>query len=96
MFEDWSPERAEALACRAGLRSLGEWHWKVIAAAREDAARSGRVPQLFRIQEITGLAAGELERLFPGDAGALITRIAGFERPASAGRAGSMGDLEED
>lgn len=96
MRPEWSPERAEALARRAGLGMLGERHWKVIASAREDAAHSGRAPRWRRILELTGLPAGELHLLFPGDSEALIIRIAGCDRPAGAGREDSAGGLEED
>jgi dissimilatory sulfite reductase related protein len=93
---EWSPEMAEALARRAGLGPLGERHWKVITTTREDAARRGRAPRLARIHQLTGLATGELEQLFPGDAGLLIMRIAGCDRPSSGGREGSAGDPEEE
>lgn len=96
MFGDWSPGRAEALARSAGLGALGDRHWRVIACTREDAARRGRVPGLRRIEAITGLAAGELERLFPGDAEVLITRIAGCERPDPGGREVSACDHPEE
>jgi sulfur relay (sulfurtransferase) DsrC/TusE family protein len=96
MHGDWSPEWADALARRAGVGSLGDRHWAVIAATREDTARRGRPPRLERIHELTGLAAGELERLFPGDAECLIMRIAGCDRPPSGGREGPAGDPEEE
>lgn len=95
MFREWSPERAEALARLAGLGGLGERHWRVIASAREDAARRGRAPRLRRIQALTGLAAGELRLLFPGETEALITRIAGCDRPELPCRSGAAGDPEE-
>jgi len=96
MRSEWSPERAEALARHAGLGELGERHWRVIASAREDAARRGRAPHWRRIQELTGLPAGELHSLFPGDSEALIARIAGCDRPAGAGREDPADDFEEE
>lgn len=96
MAPEWSPDRAEALARLAGLGGLGERHWRVIASAREDAARRGRAPRLRRIQALTGLAAGELRLLFPGETEALITRIAGCERPEFPAGALPAGDPEEE
>lgn len=96
MPRDWSPAKAEALARGEGLATLGDRHWKVIASAREEAARRGRAPRLRRIQELTGFGAGELQRLFPGETEVLITRIAGCERPAPAGREVSAGVPRED
>lgn len=96
MFSEWSPERAEALARLAGLGGLGERHWRVIASAREDAARRGRAPRLRRIEALTGLAAGELHALFPGETETLITRIAGCERPELPGARIAAGDPEEE
>ena len=93
---EWSPAKAEALARRAGLRELGERHWRVIASAREEAARNGRAPRWRRIQELTGLGDGELRTLFPGDSEALIARIAGCDRPAFAGREAPAGEYQED
>lgn len=79
MFAEWSPARAESLARGAGLPALGDRHWKVIASAREEAARRGRAPHLRRLEELTGFATAELQVLFPGETEALITRIAGCE-----------------
>lgn len=87
---EWSPEDASAIARRAGLESLADRHWKVIASCREEAARTGRPPGLRRLEALTGLDAAELQRLFPGDVEVLVARIAGLARRPhrSRGRAG--------
>ncbi len=77
---DWSPDTAERLAREAGIPALGDRHWKVVTSCREDAARLGRAPGLERLEELTGMSEGELQRLFPGDVPALVARIAGVSR----------------
>ncbi|MFN8589705.1 MAG: TusE/DsrC/DsvC family sulfur relay protein [Candidatus Eisenbacteria bacterium] len=74
----WSPETAMQLARSAGLGTLGGHHWKVIACAREEAARCGRAPSLQRIATLTGFGPGELHRLFPGRTASLIAALAGY------------------
>jgi len=75
---EWSPEDAVAAARCAGIARLGDRHWKVIAACREEAARSGRIPGLQRLESLCGVGAEEMHRLFPGDAADAIARIAGL------------------
>lgn len=65
------------------MPSLNGHHWKVIACAREEAAREGRVPSLRRITTLTGFGSGELHRLFPGPTASLIARLAGVAAPPS-------------
>lgn len=96
MHGEWSPDRAEELARCAGVGMLGGRHWKVIASTREETARLGHAPRLRRIEELTGLAAGELNSLFPGDVEALIIRIAGCDRPPIDGRERTARDSGED
>jgi sulfur relay (sulfurtransferase) DsrC/TusE family protein len=75
---DWTPARAERLARDAGIPALGDLHWRVIAAYREDTARLGRAPRMARVLQLTGLDVGGLRCLFPGDPEAMIGRIAGL------------------
>ena len=75
---EWSPEDATLTAARAGIAPLGDQHWKVIAACREEAARTGGIPQLSRLEVLTGFGPAELQALFPGDAVTVIGRIAGL------------------
>jgi len=91
----WSPEVATARARRAGLPALRPRHWKVIAACREEAARTGRCPRLERLSVLTGLAPPELLLLFPGEAEALVARIAGLGRSARGPRRHGRGSSEE-
>lgn len=74
----WAPEHAQAFAREAGLGVLGDRHWKVITTCREEAARTGHMPGLERIETLTGFDAGELHALFPGDFETIFTRIAGL------------------
>ncbi len=75
---DWTPEDAPRIARESGLDALCDHHWKVIASCREEAARTGRVPGLRRLAVLTGFDVGMLRRLFPGDAEATVSRIAGL------------------
>lgn len=73
--DEWTPVRAEREAAAAGL-SLGPEHWRVIGYVRELAATHGlRATDVY--VSVTCCGAEELSRLFPGDAVALLARIAG-------------------
>lgn len=78
--DEWTPELAEILARDSGI-ALGERHWKVLSACREDAARAGRTPELRRIARLSGVDLDELHRLFPQGPETLVARIAGLPRP---------------
>jgi len=86
MRPDWSPQIAESRARGAGMRSLGERHWKVIACLREEVARRGRTPGLDRIERLTGIGDAEIHSLFPGESEALIAYLAGVEPHKNSGR----------
>jgi hypothetical protein len=87
----WAPEDALRIAREAGLASLGDHHWKIIASCREEVARTGRKPTLEQIEALTGFDAGELHALFPGDFDTLVTRIAGLARHPQPPRGHSGG-----
>lgn len=96
MFATWSPQLAVTLAKQAGLGTLDGHHWKVITAAREEAARCGCRPNLRRIEELTGYGPGELHHLFPGHTASLIARLAGYAAHGSNGsRPRASGHKEE-
>jgi tRNA 2-thiouridine synthesizing protein E len=77
----WTPEIAEAIAAEHGLE-LGPEHWRVIRAAREDAAsHGGEAPGLRRLGQLAGVSTKELYRLFPKGPGKLAARIAGLPKP---------------
>ena len=78
---EWSPEDAVAIARSVGLGPMGDRHWKVIAACREEAARTGSVPGPEQIEVLTGFSSGELHQLFPGPIVSLISLIAGLAPP---------------
>jgi len=75
---EWDPEVAEQLAERLGIAPLKHEHWQVIAACREEAARTRRLPTLPRIQELTGHGAAALAHLFEGRVEILIALVAGL------------------
>ena len=91
---DWSPELAERVAERVGISPLEQEHWRVIAACREETARAGQPPTLPRIQELTGLGAREIARLFGGRIETLIALVAGLTELVPPSRApGRRGTL---
>ena len=77
----WTPEIAEAIARRAGIDSLGDKHWRVVALCREEAARRGRSPDLQRLCSLAALDLAALCHLFGADPGPTIARIAGHPKP---------------
>ena len=92
MTAEWSPQVAETLARDAGIQPLGDRRWKVIACIREEFARNGRMPRLPRVQELTGLGRSALLELFPGDATALMARLAGVGATTRQGHPKPAGD----
>lgn len=86
----WTPETALAIARSLGLATLEEHHWLVIGLCREETARTGRSPDIHRLVELTGLAAAEMERLFPAPTETTLARIAGLagHRPGPTGAGG--------
>ncbi len=79
--EDWTPDVAEALAANAGIQ-LTPTQWKVLAACREEHARTGQSPGLGRMAELTGIEMRVLYRMFPGGPATVVARLAGLSRPA--------------
>lgn len=73
--EAWSPEAAEEAATEAGVVLTAE-HWKAITCWRELAARSGRMPELADLERCA-LSIRKLNELFPGDARAVLSNLAG-------------------
>ena len=79
----WTPEVAESIARAAGMETLTDRHWKIIALFREDAARHRRVPSVERIVELSGYEVNELNRLFRDRPRELVARIAGLPKPST-------------
>lgn len=78
---EWTPAIAIEVAAEAGI-ALGPDHWKVIEAARQDAAsHGGEAPGLRRLTQLTGVQTKDLYRLFPKGPGKLAARIAGLPKP---------------
>lgn len=77
----WTPAIAEAIVGREGIAPLNETQWSVIVSLREEAARSGRTPDLQRLPTLSGVELPELRGLFPGDSGSLARSIAGLPSP---------------
>lgn len=53
-------------------------HWQILGCAREECLRMRHVPDTCALAKRTGISRGEIERLFPGDACAVIAEIAGM------------------
>ncbi len=77
---DWTPEAAVAAASRRGIL-LTPVHWQVLGCAREECLRTRHLPDAFALATRTGISRDEIERLFPGDACAVIAEIAGMALP---------------
>lgn len=80
---EWTPRDAERVRALVGLGPLRERHWKVITTYREECARAGRPPGLEQLERLTGIGDREMHGLFPGDAPALIARLAGIAPPSA-------------
>lgn len=76
----WSPDEAVAAARRMGVHVLADHHWRVITAFREEVARTGHAPDVTELSRLTGFAASELARLFPGGVPEAVAHIAGLAR----------------
>jgi sulfur relay (sulfurtransferase) DsrC/TusE family protein len=75
--DEWTPDVAEAVAAAAGI-GLSVAHWRVISCWRELAARRGHPPEIDGLLECCGIAASEIQKLFPGATAAVLSRIAGL------------------
>ena len=78
-LEEWTPAAAEQRAAELGLAPLGERRWRLLAACREEAARTGRVPDLGALARLTSLTTTEIARLFGRTALAAIADLAGVQ-----------------
>ncbi len=76
----WTPEIAEALAAREGLR-LTERHWVVINFVRSEYAQNGDAPTLRRITKTSGVDTKEIYQLFPGGPAKVAAKVAGLKKP---------------
>ncbi len=77
---DWTPEVAAVAAGRRGIL-LTAAHWQILGCAREECLRTRHVPDACALATRTGISRDEIERLFPGDACAVIAEIAGMALP---------------
>jgi tRNA 2-thiouridine synthesizing protein E len=77
----WNRSIASAIGLAEGLE-LGDQHWTLIAAARDDFLASGASPNIRRLTIITELSTRDIYRLFPKAPGRTIARIAGCPKPA--------------
>ena len=76
--DEWTPSLAERRAAALGLAPLGERHWRLLAASREETARTGVLPDLLDLARLTALSRAEIERLFGPEPLAAIAAIAGL------------------
>lgn len=77
----WSKDVAMALAEEAGLKELGETHWKILRYLREYYFQNGRSPLNRQIKEGTGISLMEMEAVFPGGIKYGARRLAGLPNP---------------
>ena len=56
-------------------------HGKVIAVCREEAARTGVVPTLSRLESLTGFSDRDMIELFTESPLVLVANIAGLNQP---------------
>ncbi|MDA1330390.1 MAG: TusE/DsrC/DsvC family sulfur relay protein [Chloroflexi bacterium] len=78
--EAWTPEIAEAIALREGLK-LSDRHWLVIRFAHAEFESSGEPPSLRRITKGTDVDTKEIYSLFPGGPAKMACKIAGLGKP---------------
>lgn len=80
---DWTPAFAERRASALRLAPLGERHWRLLAACREETARTGGLPGLGDLARLTSLSGAEIARLFGAEPLAAIADLAGLRQPAA-------------
>ena len=73
-------EAAESEARDRGIQ-LTATHWLVLCRAREECLSGLRLPDTEELARAAGLSPEEFHALFPGDACALIARLAGLDGP---------------
>lgn len=79
--DEWTPSLAERRAAELGLAPLDEPRWRLLAACREEAARTGRLPDLAALARLTAMTETEIDRLFGRAALAAIAELSGV-RPS--------------
>lgn len=77
----WTPAIAEVLAEEEGISPLSEEHWKVLTVCREEAARRGKSPGIWRLSRLSGISVDDLRRLFAATPEKLAARIGGLRNP---------------
>ncbi len=77
----WNRAIASAIAVAEGLE-LGDRHWILINAARDEFLASGTTPNIRRLTLITDMTTRDIYGLFPKAPGRTIARIAGCPKPA--------------
>jgi TusE/DsrC/DsvC family sulfur relay protein len=78
----WSREKAHELAKRNDLGPLTELHWKIIDFVRDYYLVHGEAPPIVKIGKATGLASGEICKMFPCGVARGAYRLAGLPRPS--------------
>ncbi|MBI2388203.1 MAG: hypothetical protein HYV09_01190 [Deltaproteobacteria bacterium] len=85
MTREWTPERADAVAGRLGLR-LGPDHWRVIAGARELSVAAGGPLDLQHLAAHVAMSTQALFALFPAPVPETLAAISGVGLGASVSR----------
>ncbi len=81
----WTESLAVQIAELDGLEPLTDSHWRVIHHIRERYFRVGGLPAMRLVCRATGLARGDIHRLFGGCRA--IWRIAGLPDPGEEAKA---------
>jgi TusE/DsrC/DsvC family sulfur relay protein len=76
----WSRPLAEKLAAAEGLE-LGEAHWQVLLAARDEYTKTQASPNIRRLTQILGMSTKQLYELFPRAPGRTVAKLAGTPKP---------------
>jgi hypothetical protein len=78
IYQEWTPERAEATAAALGLR-LGAVHWRVIGCARELWSGTRGTVDLDALAAWAGISPANLAALFREPVADRLRAIAGIE-----------------
>lgn len=76
--DEWTPERAESIAERLGIR-LGADHWRVIACARELRVMTRLPLDVSVLAARVEMEVDRIHALFPGPVPETLRALAGLE-----------------
>ena len=77
----WREDMAPEIARDAGIDTLTDRHWQVIAHMRKEFAEKGTGPTVRALGRTSGVTIKELYLLFPKGPAKLAAKIAGIPKP---------------